>query len=253
MSNMETVVHTYLTKLRIISKIPVNGRLNITNNDLDIYKESFINWILRKWGNDCKDNATKYLYDLYRDINSFSNQIMDNINFEQIESRKVSLIIMLVSLTEKIKESLSGIRNLIGTYKEWLKTSSNLECLEQDIIMPQFRILKNFIPGKFHTDIIKSNVTYSHVYTGGMISSPLKKSPIDKLSTNGDTCKDIGLSFNPHPLMDKLTPEIDNSLDAIFKTSSPIDIPVKTREKSRSVNDINTHHLTSPPKPNTHV
>lgn len=211
MSNMETVVHTYLTKLRIISKIPTNGRLNITNNDLDIYKESFINWILRKWGSDCKDNATKYLYDLYRDINSFSNQIMDNVNFEQVESRKVCLIIMLVSLAEKIKESLSGIRNLIGTYKEWLKTSSNLECLEQDIIMPQFRILKNFIPEKFHTDIIKSKVTYSHVYTGGMISSPVRNTPM--LANEGE------------PTMNILTPSVNSSLNAILSKSEPINIP----------------------------
>lgn len=200
---METVIHTYLTKLRIISKIPVNGRLNITNNDLDIYKDSFINWFLRKWGNDCKDNATKYLYDLYREINSFSNQIMDNINFEQTESRKVILIIMLVSLAEKIKESLIGIRNLIGTYKDWLKTCSNLECLEQDIIISQFRILKNFIPEKFHTDIIKSNITYSHVYTGCTMGT----SSLKKKSTRSNTAE---------PSMSDLSHSANNSINAIL-------------------------------------
>ena len=221
---METVVHTYLTKLRIISKIPVNGRLDITNNDLDIYKDSFINWILRKWSNDCKDNATKYLYDLYREINAFSNQIMDNINFEQLESRKVCLIIMLVSLAEKIKESLSGIRNLIGTYKDWLKTSSNLECLEQDIIMPQFRILKNFIPEKFHTDILKSNITYSHVYTGGMISSPNRTSPIRN--------SPVMLPNDGEPSMFKLSSSVDNSLNAILATKSePINIPERNDDQ----------------------
>ena len=213
MSNMETVVHVYLTKLRIISKVPLNGRLDITNNELDIYKDSFIGWVLRKWGSDCKDNATKYLYDLYREINSFSSQIMDNINFETSETRKVFLIMMLVSLTEKIKESLVGIRNLIGTYKDWLKTSSNLECLEQDIIIPQFRILKNFIPEKFHTDILKSSISYSHVYKSGVISGRPQRSMSMLEPVKGE------------PSMDTLSPLVSSQLNTVLQKSDPIDIP----------------------------
>ena len=163
-TKMETVIHTYLTRLRIISKIPSNGKIDITNNDLNIYYNSIPNWIRRKIQGDNKDNATKYLMDLYREINEFSDQLMYNINTEDDPINKRKKIIMLVSLAEKIKESLMGIRNLIGTYKDYLKTVSLLECLEQDIIIPQFRVLKSFIPDSYHTTILKSSIHHPYVH-----------------------------------------------------------------------------------------
>ena len=61
---------------------------------------------------------------------------------------------MLVSLAEKIKESLTGIRNLIGTYQNYLKIVSLLECIEHDIIIPQYNTLKKFIPDDYHTSTL---------------------------------------------------------------------------------------------------
>ena len=49
---------------------------------------------------------------------------------------------------------------------------SVLECLEQDIIIPQYHTLKKFIPLDYHTGIIKSAISHSHVHMStGMISS----------------------------------------------------------------------------------
>lgn len=165
---MEAVTHSYLCKLRIIGKIPINGRLDITHNDLNIYYGGLVRWLFRKAYGDNKENATKYLIDLFREINSFSDQLMCNITSEQNEIRKRKKITMLVSLTEKMKESLAGIRNLIGTYKEYLKIVSLLECLEQDLIIPQYRSLIKFIPISYHTDILKTAITYSHIHTSGI-------------------------------------------------------------------------------------
>jgi hypothetical protein len=159
---METVTHSYLTKLRIIAKIPENGKLDTTQNDLNIYDATFWNWVWRKFQGDSKAIAVKYLTDLYREITSFSDQLMHNINTESNILRKNKKLVMLVSLTEKIKESLVGVRNLSGTYKNFLKTVSLLECVEQDIVIPQYRILKAFIPENYHTDVIKAPLTYSH-------------------------------------------------------------------------------------------
>jgi len=146
---MDSVLHTYLTKLRIISKIPERGRLDTTQNDLNIYYPTVANWMWRKFNGDSKDSTTKYLLVLYRDINTFSEQLMHSITTENNTTSKNRKIIMLVSLNEKIKESINGIRNLLETYKDYLKVVSLLECLEQDIIMPQLNILKKFIPLEF--------------------------------------------------------------------------------------------------------
>ena len=177
---MDNVVHIYLTKLRIISKIPQNGRLDITNNDLNIYQNSLSNWFLRKIHGDNKHNSTKYLVDLFNEINSFSDQMMYNITIECDDIIKLKRIVLLVSLAEKIKESLIGIRHLIDTYKDYLKTVSLLECLEQDIIIPQFLLLKKFIPDEYHTEIIKSALTYAHVQFSGKIAGGYCGIPVTK-------------------------------------------------------------------------
>jgi len=162
--NMDSILHNYLTKLRIISKIPERGRLDTTQNDLNIYTPTVANWMWRKINGDSKECTTKYLVGLYREINAFSDQLMYNINTETNNIVKNKRITMLVSLAEKIKESLSGIRNLICTYQEFIKIVSTLECLEQDIIIPQYQSMKRFIPLEYQTDIIKSAITYEHIH-----------------------------------------------------------------------------------------
>jgi hypothetical protein len=179
MSNMENILHTYLTRLRLISKIPINGKLSTTHNDLNIYYGGVVGWLYRKAYGDNKDNATKYLIDLYREINSFSDQLMYNIETEQSEIRKRKKTTMLVSLTEKLKESLTGVRNLIGTYKDYLKIVSLLECLEQDLIIPQYRTLLKFIPMAYHTEILKTEITYSHIHTLGVFGRDRSLSEAD--------------------------------------------------------------------------
>ena len=37
MSNMESLTQRYLTRLRLISKIPEGGKISTVNNDLNIY------------------------------------------------------------------------------------------------------------------------------------------------------------------------------------------------------------------------
>lgn len=168
---MDSILHQYLTKLRIISKIPENGKLDTTQNDLNIYYGTIMNWVWRKFNGDSKECTTKYLVSLYREINSFSDQLMYNITTEQTGIVKNKKITMLVSLTEKIKESLTGIRNLIGTYQNYLKVVSLLECLEQDIIIPQYHSLKKFIPKEYHTEILKADISYSHIHMSTRVLS----------------------------------------------------------------------------------
>ena len=180
--NMDTILYNYLTKLRIISKIPENGRLDTTQNDLNIYYATVSNWIWRKFNGDSKDATTKYLTNLYREIISFSDQLMCNISTETNSFNKNKKMIMLVALVEKIKESISGIRNLIYTYKDYSKVVSVLECLEQDIIIPQYNVLRNFIPDKYFIDDLPDAIKPPCLITEdnpSSISEPLRSKPID--------------------------------------------------------------------------
>jgi hypothetical protein len=243
---MESVTHSYLCKLRIISKIPINGRLDTTHNDINIYYGGVIGWVFRKVYGDNKENATKYLIDLYREINSFSDQLMYNITTEQNSIRKRKKINMLVSLTEKMKESLTGIRNLIGTYKTYLKIVSLLECLEQDLIIPQYKTLLKFIPVIYHTEILKSEITFSHIHMTDIFNGRVRS------LSETDACQhDINIDTNVIPFSQpnstsyanhnpnehNVSNVVNNCVDDNISTgmlinnnitrSNPIDIPVK--------------------------
>lgn len=186
MSSMDNILHTYLCRLKIIAKLPVNGKFDTTNNDLNIYYSSISGWVWRKFQGDSKERTVKYLMDLYREIRAFTEQTMYHIRSERDIIQRHKKMLMLTSLAEKIKESLYGIKNLIGTYKDYIKIVSLLECLEQDIIIPMFNTIKEFLPKYYHTEIIKSDILYNkakHSYgraksahlTIGMGKPPSKK------------------------------------------------------------------------------
>lgn len=218
---MDAILHSYLTKLRIISKIPANGKLDITNNDLNIYYDSVVNWMLRKFHGDNKYNATKYLTEIYREINLFSDQLMYNIESEINTNEKLKKMNMLISLAEKLKESMSGIKNLMGTYKEYVKVISSLECLEQDIILPQYNTIKKFIPENYHTTILKTPLLYTPIIESKarVISKCHSENHKDNIEI------DSPISKNTHDL-NLLSSSLNSTDKDIFyyRKSRPIDI-----------------------------
>jgi len=230
--DMENILHLYLCKLRIISKVPIGGKLDISQNDLNIYYGGIVAWMFRKAYGDNKDNATKYLIELYKEINSFSDQMMYNINMEKNSIVIRKKINMLVSLTEKLKESLIGIRNLIGTYKYYLKIVSLLECLEQDVIIPQYKSLIKFIPKEFYTEILKKPIIYEYTHTSNnMIHDQIKKPSFNNDSFHPKSLSNKETFHSPssenNSLHSETDTEIENSANIIsqFATSDPIDIP----------------------------
>lgn len=227
---MENILHLYLCKLRIIGKVPIGGKLDISQNDLNIYYGGIVGWFLRKAYGDNKDNATKYLVDLYKEINAFSDQMMYNINMEKNNIIIHKKINMLVSLTEKIKESLIGIRNLIGTYKYYLKIVSLLECLEQDVIIPQYKSLMEFIPKEYYTEILKKPIVYEYSTPENMTHNSIKK-PL----FNNKSFQPPSKTFHSHsPDNDSFNSKISTDTEADeaishFAVSDPIDIPISTK------------------------
>lgn len=190
---METISHQYLTKLRIIAKIPENGQLDLTNNDLNIYSPGFLNWINRKLQGDGKLNTVNYLRSFYKEINSFTTELMKSIEVEQNTVNKARKTILLASLAEKVKLSTVGVSNLMKTYRSWHKIISTLESIQQDIIENQLKNIILFLPEKYKTEILKEIengqcvlVRRTHSPSSSPSSSPLveekdpdsEKSPI---------------------------------------------------------------------------
>ena len=61
---MNAIFHDLLCKLRIISKLKVNQKLDTTNG-LNIYTEGWISWMYRKINRDNKDEGVRFLDELY--------------------------------------------------------------------------------------------------------------------------------------------------------------------------------------------
>lgn len=240
MSSMENMMHNYLVKLRVISKIPEHGKLDITHNDLNIYYGGMVGWIIRKIYGDSKENSTKYLIELYREINAFSDQIMYNISMEQNDILKRKKIAMLVSLAEKMKSSLIGIRNLIGTYKDYLKIISLLENLEQDILIPQYKILIKFIPDKYHTEILKLPISYTHIHNSGLFSHD---NELDKV--NEETMQ-VNIERKSNNTLYK-EPEAASDNDP---TREPTREPIREQVHKNNTNNSSMHNISKSNKHN---
>jgi hypothetical protein len=143
---MENIAHNYLTKLRIISKIPENGQLDLTNNDLNIYTPSLVGWIHRKMSGDGKMNTVGFLRSLYQELTTFTNEIMSAAISEPIAAIKRNRYSLLANIAKKIKESQVGFVRLKQTYSTYPKIISMLESIEQDIIETQLRRISAFLP-----------------------------------------------------------------------------------------------------------
>jgi hypothetical protein len=175
---MEVIAHQYLTKLRIVSKIPENGQLDLTNNDLNIYSPTLVNWIYRKLQGDGKSNTVAYLKTFYREINGFTTELMKSIEVEQNEVTRNRKTILLASIAEKIKESTMGIDNLMKTYRQWHKIISTLESIQQDIIENQLKMIIMFIPNEFKTGVLRDieNEQYNVISQNSEYKSPSPES-----------------------------------------------------------------------------
>ena len=123
--------------------------------------------------------------------------------------------------SEGVKESINGIRNLIGTYKAYLKIVSLLECLEQDILIPQYRILLKFIPDQYYTDILRLPISYSHVHlsNGFAKARSLSETDLNKYEQTDDEPRFVSLENQGD------TPQFNSD------KSKPINIPGSNNKK----------------------
>ena len=245
LSQMDTIALQYLTKLRIISKIPENGHLDLTNNDLNIYTPTFLNWIYRKLQNDGKLNTIKYLKSFYIEVNGFIKELMKSIEVEQNEINKSRKLILLSSMAEKIKESTIGVDNLIKTYRDYHKIISTLESIQQDIINIQLKEIIVFIPDKYKTDILRDIeksqydiIPSSPLSTENKMHIPITpynspSKPIDIPGSHSslEYQKDISQSMPNYPADEENNDEENNDDDELIP--NPLDTNQRKKKKNK--------------------
>lgn len=146
LDQIDPVAHQYLTRLRIISKIPENGQLDLTSNDINIYSPGFVNWVYRKVCGDGKMNTIGFLRTFYEELVAFTSHLMQSIMLDHVKSTKAKKYRILANIADKIKSSIGGLVNLGKTYRQYPKISSTIESIQQDIIEPQLASIMVFLP-----------------------------------------------------------------------------------------------------------
>lgn len=127
--------------LKIISKIPENGRIGTTSaGRVYLEKDDYKTTILRMLHNDSRDKTVTFLMGLINDITQISDNIINSLyidkNYEKSSNNTVTLSQLnenakkshqLGKLVRELKNSKRGIANLYTTYKKDATISSNLE------------------------------------------------------------------------------------------------------------------------------
>lgn len=138
-------IYQIISNLKIIGKIPEGGRLSIVYSEINIYEDGLLSWLARKYYGDSKERCCSFLHKFFRDLAGFVDAYIREIESEQTQKLKERKINLLASLRDNLKDSVSGIENLIQTYKDYLKVVSSLELVRNDLISPLISSLDGYL------------------------------------------------------------------------------------------------------------
>jgi hypothetical protein len=160
---MNNIIHDYLNKLRLISKLK-EGQSLYVKDTVNIYEFNYINWLWRKFYNDNKNEVVRYLQELYKSIDQSIEILINEINTHNKETfKKKSDITIAIILAEKIKSSINGIENLSKTYIHFPQTVAMLEGIIQDYAISSYKQLMEIIPEELKTKNLSGNVIYNDI------------------------------------------------------------------------------------------
>ena len=117
---MDNQTSKMLIRLRIISKIPENGRLNTYDNKLSLYDNSWRQWIIRNYKLDSKESTKIRLESFYSDVLRKTNELMKSKDEYDL----------LFQFNKQLEKSVKGLEMLKDTtYKEDARLTSFFDSL----------------------------------------------------------------------------------------------------------------------------
>ncbi len=164
---MNDVMHDLLNKLRVISKIKEGQKLD-TSNGLNVYTDGWINWALRKWNRDNKDEGIRFLRDLYKALQQSVETVINESKHSQSESKKSMATYVLINAASELKASVRGLDSLCKTYANYPTTVAALDGVLKDYVIVTYSSLMEAIPKDKLTKELRESITYGGavVYNG---------------------------------------------------------------------------------------
>lgn len=154
-SAINDVMHDLLNKLRVISKIKEGQKLD-TANGLNVYTEGWVNWLLRKWNRDNKDEGIRNLRDLYKALQQSVETVIN-------ESKKSMATYVLINAASELKASVKGLDNMCKTYANFPTTVAALDGILKDYVIVTYSSLMEAIPEDKLTKDLRESITYGGV------------------------------------------------------------------------------------------
>ncbi len=175
-SAMTEVMHDLLNKLRVIGKVREGQKLD-TSNGLNVYTDTWANWIFRKWNRDNKDEGIRFLQDLYRSLQQSAETVITELKIAVDETKKAKAIYVLINTATELKTSIKGLDNLAKTYSNFPTTLASLEGILRDYVIVTYTALLDAIPEDRLTKSLRESITYGNVvvYNGKDSISPVLK------------------------------------------------------------------------------
>jgi len=164
---MNDVMHDLLNKLRIISKVRENQKLD-TSNGLNVYTDGWVNWMLRKWNRDNKDEGIRFLRDQYKALQQSIETVINELKHSPSETKKAMATYVLINAATELKASVKGLDNLCKTYINYPTTVAALDGILKDYVIVTYSSLMEAIPNDKLTRDLRESITYngSVVYNG---------------------------------------------------------------------------------------
>jgi len=194
-----------IIKLETLSRIPKNGKLNLTANDIEIYQSTMLEWIKRWASGDGRENTVSHLNHFFDHVLLTTDDMIDCISGAgpgagsacpdarsvNDECRKKANDLSTIALA--LANSIAGINNLRETYVKDEKTNAHLRFIcEQYIALQYHKIIETLesynikLMPKPKPDIKDLINQYSPSYKRKQDNSPVIKpvaSPVSAVSS----------------------------------------------------------------------
>lgn len=126
------VLTDFLLDLKVLSKLEVNQKLVIRNNQLNI-DSTFFQSVNRYISNDSRENTLNYIEELNNNLSNEIENILDN--YSKNKNIQDSPSNILINISQNLKLACKGLINLTTTYLNDQFNKSKIE-----IIIEQFQL-----------------------------------------------------------------------------------------------------------------
>ena len=144
---MNNIIHDQLNNLRLIALIKEGDKLDLADGALSIQDSSWRGWIWRQqlWMPkkiNSKEETVRYLRELYICIYQQSEQIRRELSRDP---NNIGALALASSLSDKLKASFSGLKNLCKTYQCYARQCVEILGIIDDYGEPAHNLLSKYI------------------------------------------------------------------------------------------------------------